>query len=500
MAYIGLDVGTGGCKACVIDTNGTILAYKYQEYTLTSPKPGYAEMDARMVWSAVKKVLYHVALEHKDIRALAIASFGEAVILLDKKDRVLDNSIYYSDVRGSEEVGDILSLYNRETVQELTGMPINPMYSANKLMWIKKHKRDLYDQAAKIMLFGDYIAYMLTGEAVVDFSLASRTMLLDIRQETWADGFADSLGLDAGRFSKLTRSGTPIAYLSAAVSAELGFENKVLLVAGGHDQPLAALGAGAVCAGDSVDGMGSSECITLVLNKEDISPRMYADNYCCEPFVMKDRYITLAFNSSSGTSLKWYRDSIERDRAAVFEKAGKNLFEVMDEECGRDPSPLLFLPHVLGSGTPYMDASMGGALLGIRMSSTKEQIYRAVLEGICFEMMFNIERLGSFGIALKDLVAVGGASKSSKLMQIKADIMNCEIKTLQSAESGTVGLGILCGYALGDYKDLETTAKHFAKTQKVYYPDRKSAAEYAEKFEQYKRIYPALQTIWKGNN
>jgi len=498
MAYIGLDVGTAGCKASVMDVNGIISAYKYQEYKLSASKPGYAEIDANLVWAAVKNVLQQIAIDHKDIRALAIASFGEAVVLLDKYDRVLDKSIFYSDIRGTDEVSDILSLFEREKVQELTGMPINPMYSANKLMWIKKHNRDTYDKAAKIMLFGDYIAYMLTGEAAIDFSLASRTMLLDIKKEIWAGEFADALGLDTSRFSRLVRSGTPIAYISPKVSADLGFENRVLLVAGGHDQPLAALGAGAVFAGDSVDGMGSSECITMVLNKDSISPQMYAHNFCCEPFVLKDRYITLAFNTSSGTSIKWYRDCIERERADAYEQTGKNLFADLDAECGDEPSPLLFLPHVLGSGTPYMDASMGGALFGIRMGTVKEQIYRAVLEGICFEMMQNIELLGDCGIDLKELTAVGGASKSCKLMQIKADIMNCEIKTLQSVESGTIGLGILCGYALGDYKDIESTAKLFAKTQKVYSPDSSSAKIYKNKLEQYKRIYPALQIIYKG--
>jgi len=260
MAFIGLDVGTAGCKASVMDISGRISDYRYQEYTLTSSKHGYAEIDANLVWAAVKNVLQQIAQDHKDISALAIASFGEAVVLLDKYDRVLDKSIFYSDIRGTEEVSDILSHFEREIVQELTGMPINPMYSANKLLWIKKHKRDTYDKAVKIMLFGDYIAYMLTGEAAVDFSLASRTMLLNIKKETWADEFADGLGLDTSRFSRLVRSGDPIAYISPKVSAELGFDNKVLLIAGGHDQPLAALGAGAVFAGDSVDFDLVSHC------------------------------------------------------------------------------------------------------------------------------------------------------------------------------------------------------------------------------------------------
>lgn len=495
MAYIGLDVGTSGCKASVVDENGAVLAQAYREYAPVSPQAGYIEVDARLVWRAVEAVLKEAA--RPDVKALAIASFGEAVILLSARDEVLSNSIYYSDIRGSEEVADILAAMEAERAQTITGTRANPMYSANKLLWIKKHQPALYDKARHIMLFGDYIGYRLTGERVIDYSLASRTMLLDIRRGAWSSELGAALGLDVSRFSKPVRTGTVIGTLTPSVAAELGLSPKLLVVAGGHDQVLAALGGGAVERGDMVDGMGSSECISLVLQGEDWTPRLAHYNFCCEPYVFENTYLTLAFNASSGTCTRWYRDCFEPERALSYAREGKNLYAALDAECPAAPTDLLFLPHVAGSGTPFMDSSMGGAVLGLRVATTRAEIYKAILEGMCFEMQFNAELLSECGLTLSEITAVGGGSKSATLMQLKADIMDRPIHTLCVNETGTLGLALLCAKAVGDIDDLGEAARRLAVREKSYRPDPASAALYARKMQRYRAVYPALKTIYQ---
>lgn len=494
MPYIGLDVGTSGCKASVVDQSGIILSFAHREYAPVSPQPGYMEVDARLVWNAVRAVLQEVA--RPDITALAIASFGEAVILLDEKDRVLSNSIYYSDIRGSEEVADILAAMDPKKAQSITGTSANPMYSANKLLWIKKHQPEIFKRAARTMLFGDYIGFMLTGERVVDFSLASRTMLFDIKRSCWAEELASALGLSVKGFSKPVRTGTPIGRLLPQVAVELGLP-RLLIVAGGHDQVLAALGGGAVMRGDSVDGMGSSECISLVIQGDDVTPKMADYNFCSEPYVFPDTYLTLAFNASSGTCIRWFRDCFEQHRAAQAAAYGKSIYQIMDSECPQGPTDLLFLPHVAGSGTPYLDSSLGGAALGLTVATTQAEVYKAVLEGICFEMQFNVELLCDCGLYLNDITAVGGGTRSDLLMQIKADVMNRDVHTLQVNETGTLGLALLCAYAQGDIPDLAAAARAAAAQAKTYTPDSKHAQIYAERMRQYRRIYPALQDIYQ---
>ena len=495
MRYIGLDVGTSGCKATVADKDGNIFSSAYREYAPTSPQPGYMEIDARIVMDAVMQVLREVA--SPEITALSIASFGEAVVMLDSQDRVLGPSIYYSDIRGSEEVADILAAMDQKRCRQITGMPANPMFSANKLLWIKKHQPDLFAATKRTLLFGDYVAYMLTGERMIDYSLASRTMLLDIRNNCWSEEVADALGLPTATFSKPVRMGTPIGKLLRQVASETGLNENVLVVAGGHDQPLAALGSGATEIGNSVDGMGSSECITLVMGKDDIVDRMADYSFCAEPYVFEDTYITLAFNASAGTAIRWFRDcfGVELDKQA--QASGESVYQLMDRECSPEPSEVLFLPYVAGSGTPYLDLEIGGSFIGLRMATTRSELYRSVLQGICYDMQMNVELLAECGISLNAITAAGGGTRSELLMQIKADVMNREIAVLETSEAGTLALALLCAKAMGEIDDLAAAARSAAKRSKVFVPDPKRAEIYASLMKRYRRIYPALRTIYE---
>ena len=495
MRYIGLDVGTSGCKATVADKTGHIFSSAYREYAPSSPQPGTMEIDARIVMDAVMQVLHEVA--SPEITALSIASFGEAVVMLDSQDRVLGPSIYYSDIRGSEEVADILAAMDQKRCRQITGMPANPMFSANKLLWIKKHQPDLFAATKRTLLFGDYVAYMLTGERMIDFSLASRTMLFDIRNNCWSEEVADVLGLPTGGFSKPVRMGTPIGTLLRPVARETGLNENVLVVAGGHDQALAALGSGATQIGESVDGMGSSECITLVLGKDDIVDRMADYSFCAEPYVFEDTYITLAFNASAGTAIRWFRNCFGTELDKQAQASGESVYRMMDRECSPEPSEILFLPYVAGSGTPYLDSEIGGAFMGLRMATTRSELYRSVLQGICFDMQMNVELLAECGISLHAITAAGGGTRSELLMQIKADVMDREIAVLETSEAGALALALLCAKAMEEIDDLAAAARNAAKRSKVFVPDPNRARAYAALMKRYRRAYPALQAIYE---
>jgi len=502
MYYIGLDVGTSGCKASVSDAGGNVIAYANRTYAILTPEPGYVEIDAAVVWERVKETLRELVITAKkhgvepgSIVALAVASFGEAVVLVDAKGDPIEPSLYYSDIRGTSETQDIADAADAVTIMNITGMPPNPMFSANKLLWIQKHRPGSLDRAKYLMLFGDFLAYKLTGERVIDYSLASRTMLFDINTYEWSFELARALGLPADRFSNPAQAGTPIGYVHKAAAEEIGLSDSMQVVVGGHDQALAALGSGVIQPGQAIDGMGSSECITTVIERGADAGRMAEYGFCYEPHVVADRFITLAFNASSGTATAWFKNRFYGDLARDAMASGKDFHNLVDSMVPAETTDVLFLPYVGGSGTPYMDSTTGGAFIGLSLATDTHSMYKAVLEGICFDMRYNLDLLESLGLAPGELRVVGGNTRSKALMQIKADIFNRDIHVLEDWEIGTVALAYLCASSRGEEGAiLDNVLKH-TEVRNVYTPNPKQVELYAKKMERFIKLYPAIKGV-----
>ncbi len=500
MTYIGLDIGTTGCKASVIDQNGVTLYSKYCEYNLIFPSKDWVEIDAGMVWQKVCLALSELAAGNKSMRfdAIAVGSFGESVVLLDKDDKVIGNSIFYTDSRGNEEIRQVLAGIEQTELQNITGMPVHSMYSINKLLWIRKHRPEQWAKAERIMLFADYIGYMLTGKAVIDYSLASRSMMFDIHDKTWSKKIFRVFGFNTEAFSRPDVSGTVVGTVLPRIAAQLSLNDDIKLVLGAHDQACAAVGAGALQAGDAVDSIGAAECITAVIDREKANTQLFRYNFCCEPHAVPGKYITLAFHSSAGAAIKWYRDTFEQERYKYFEQRNQDIYRILDEECGAEPSEVYFLPHLAGSGTPMLDSRSRGAFLGLTLGTAKNQIYKSILEGICFETKLNTQLLEECGIRIDRMVSVGGGARSKTLLSIKSHIMGLKVCTLEAAESGAMGLAILCAYAMEAYGSIEQAAAVMVKEKGTCYPDSGMQKKYGEKFQIYRRIYPALKNIHLG--
>jgi xylulokinase len=239
------------------------------------------------------------------------------------------------------------------------------------------------------------------------------------------------------------------------------------------------------------------ECITLVLGKDAIGERMAHYGFCTVPYLSDNLFVTFAFNASAGSAIRWFRDCFNAELAQRAQASGENVFQTMERECRKAPTEVLFLPYVAGSGTPYFDAEIGGAFIGLRMATTRNELYRAVLQGICYEMQMNVEMLMECGISLHAISAVGGGTNSELLMQIKADVMNRNIAVLETAEAGTLGLILLCAKAMGEIDDLASTARKIAKRSRTFIPNPKHVPIYASLMERYRRVYPALRMVYK---
>lgn len=497
MSLLGLDIGTSGCKATIIDVDGVVQSEAYQEYSLVSPQAGWQEIDPNEVWQAVRQVLFHALAGYRGnpVQAIGVSSFGEAAVSIGHDGQVLCNSMIYIDSRGQDEAEYLRSKLGDDKVLAITGTYVQPMYSICKILWLKRHRPEIYHKTWKYLLFADFILFRLGGRPATDYSLATRTMAFDIVKKQWSDEILDCAGIDRDKFAEPVQSGTPVGYLSKRLADEFGFSPGVLLVAGGHDQPCAALGAGVTRPGLAVDGLGTTECITPAFAEPILTPAMADNFFASVPHVLPGLFVTYAFTFTSGSLLKWYRDCFGQSIRQEAESLGINAYDLMISRATPKPAPVLILPHFAGAATPYMDNQAQGAIVGLTINTRPEDIIKGILEGITFEIMINVEQLAKAGVVIEELIAVGGLSRSPEFLQLKANMMGLPVTTLKVSEAGTLGVAILAGTACGLYASVDDAVSRLVRQQTTYEPNPALHAIYRERFLDYKRLYPAIKSL-----
>jgi len=279
------------------------------------------------------------------------------------------------------------------------------------------------------------------------------------------------------------------------VAKELGLPKETLVVTGGHDQPCGALGAGVIKPGITMDAIGTVECITPAFQKPVINRKMLSNRFCCYPHVVPNQYVTVAFNFTGGSLLRWYRDQFGEKEVEIAQKTGQDVYDSLVQKISKEPSSLFILPHFTTTGTPYFDHHSRGAILGLALATTKPEVTKAILEGISYEIRLNIELLAQSGISVQEIRAIGGGAKSDIWLQIKSDLFGRKILSLNVTEAASLGVALLAGWAVGEYKSLEEAVKQTVKIKKTFQPNLKNKRIYDQKFKIYRQIYPLLKDL-----
>jgi len=494
--FVGLDLGTSGTKAVVFNEEGKIIESSHKEHDMLFPQKGYIELNPEDIWQEVRHVLKNISSKIKyseRIKALSISSFGEAFVPITHKGEVLHNSILATDIRGEEEINILVEKLSEDKIVEITGLPISPTYSISKMLWLKNNRYDIYKKVWKFLLYQDFIFYKLCGKIISDYSLASRTMALDIGKRCWSEEILDVAGIDQDLLPKIDVAGSIVDKISQKVASDLGLPESLLLVLGGHDQPCCALGAGAISQGSAVDSMGTTECITLILEDRLKNNVIKEYGFPNEPFINKNSYNTMAYLHTAGVLLKWFMNTFAEMEKVTFLKDSKVIYSYFDEISPEPPSKLFILPYFAGTGTPHMDTGAKGAIIGLTLETKREDIYLAFLEGIAFDIQNNIKCLEQSGIILNKLYAVGGGSKAKKWLQMKSDISEKEISTLECNEAGALGAAILAAKAVCIFDNLKAAVKSMVKVKDTFYPDKKTREIYKEKFQQFGKLYQNIK-------
>ena len=495
MKIAGLDIGTTGCKLTVFDEQGAYLGKAYRDYPVRRQVGGH-EIDISTMMESVYAVIGEMAAQHPDIGGIGVTSFGETFVMTDEAGEPLHAAMLYTDPRGGEECRELCEKLGEKHIANITGLRPHEMYSISKMMWLKRHRPEVYGAARHIFLIEDYVVWHLTGVAQIDYSLATRTMAFDIHTLTWSEEIFEAAGIDLGLMGKPVPTGTAAGNISLAAALKTGLETSTKIVSVSHDQVSAAVGAGAFDASVAVDGAGTVECLTPIYDGVPNIDVMYNGYFSVVPYVVPNKYVAYAFSYTGGALIQWCVETFAKKEKELAEKQGISVNEYLERQYGKDePSGLLVLPHFAGAATPYMDTGSKGAILGLGTESTVADVYRACMEGVVYEMYLNMQALQGSGIRFEKLNATGGGARSKQWMQMKADVLNLPITALETADAGTVGSAMLTGVAIGIFKDLNEAAAHMVRETETYLPRADMHEKYMRIYERYEKLYRAVRPL-----
>jgi sugar (pentulose or hexulose) kinase len=493
---IGIDVGTTAVKAIAMDPDGAVSGGAFREYDVISGERGLAEQDSAAVWRHTKDVIGSVIAQCEDrrlIRAFSISVQGDAVIPVDRNLKPLHNAVLGMDYRSKKQSAFLAEKFGEKYLYQKTGMRPHPMNSAAKILWFIEERPHVARKTWKYMTYADYMISLLGAEEpVIDYTMASRTMLFSLEEEAWMGEILDAMGLDAAKLSRPAASGTAAGVLGGALMDEWGLTSPVTLVTGGHDQTCAAVGAGVIREHIAVDSCGTAEVIGAAFKRRPLKNVMFESFYPCYCHAVKGMHFTFSLNHTAGMLLKWYRDNFCAEE--VREAAGGNVYAVMEKKCSAGPSSVFVLPHFNGSGTPWCDLGSRGAFLGLTMSTGRHDITRGIMDSLAYELKINLGKLCEAGIAANELRAAGGGANSPLWLQIKADVTGCAVSTLRVREAASLGAAIL-GLLGAGFSTLEEAVKKAVHIDRTFTPNPGMAARYGEKFSIYQKIYGALREI-----
>lgn len=497
MSLLGIDVGITGCKAVAFDESGTVLAQAYREYPLYQPQPGWMELDPDEVWQAISEVIRQVTflVTQDPVTSLSVATHGESVVPLDRHGLPLRRFITAIDTRAEEQARWWEERLGRERLFRITGVPLHPMYTVNKLMWLRQHEPATFAAAHSFVCMQDFVFHRLGLPPTMDYSLATRTMAFDIGQLRWSGEILELAGLKPGLFSRLQPSGSVIDKIAAPAAEELGLGPAVVAVTGGHDQPSGALGCGAIGDGIAMDSTGTVECVGVASPQLVLDSQLMRNNLPTEPHTVPGMFMVLGYTTAGGALLRWYRDQFARAEVQEALDRGQDVYELILQEAVPEPSPVLILPHFVGSGTPWLDAASKGAILGLDLSTTRAQIVKGILDSVTYEIKISVDAMEAAGITVRELRAFGGGAKSPLWLQIKADVFGKRVLAMDVTEAPCLGVAILAGAATGVFDSIEAGLEQMVQVRRVFEPNTAMHERYMEKARLFAQVYPALASL-----
>lgn len=490
---IGLDLGTTSIKSILLESEtGEILASTSRPTPVFHPHPSWSEHDPNAIWQACVSCLRECAAGYQ-VQALAIASMAEAGLPVDAHGNPLYPIIAWYDRRSSSQAEKVERAVGRENLYTITGQRSSASFGLTKWLWLRENLPDIAPKTAAWLPLPAYILSRLCGHHVVDYSIASRALLLHQNSLTWSPTLLELAGLTENHLPTLAPAGTPVATLTAQAAQETGLSTDVLCVLGGHDHLCASFAAGGGLPGIVVDSTGTAEAVLLVTPGFLPNPVSASLGLACYAHVLPGKYVLKGGLKAAGSAIEWLARLLSSwsehpDYAALEAEAWPGV--------GKTPGPL-WLPHFLESGSPEADPISRAALIGAHLGHTRGDVFRGLLESLSFWLRENLERMQEIaGIPIEKVVLIGGTTRLELLCQLKADVLNRPIFLPEIPEASATGAALLAGIGCGLFRTPEDALAPIRDRGRVLEPNSIRAGWYDHLYRQaYTPLYRSLREI-----
>ena len=500
MAYLGIDVGTGGTRALVIDTQGNVVASASAEHQhFASPKPGWAEQDPRDWWqacgAAVRKALETSGIRNEDIACVGFSGQMHGAVLLDGADEVVRPALIWCDQRSEAQSVELEKLFGRDALIRLTCNPPLTNFTLTKFLWVRENEPQAWARVAHVMLPKDYVRFRLTGERAIDMADASGTLLLDVANRRWSKEVLAKTGVKESLLPALFESPEVCGKVSAAGADATGLRAGTPVVAGAGDQAAGAVGMGIARVGAVSATIGTSGVVFASTDRPAMDPAGRLHTFC---HAIPGRWHVMGVTQAAGLSLRWYRDNFGAASPGVQKKDGRDPYDVFAEEAAAAPAGsegALWAPYLMGERTPHLDPNARAALVGLTASHTRAHVIRAILEGVAFSLKDSFTIFEEMKIPVTSIRLGGGGARSPLWRQIQADVYGREVEIVAAEEGAAYGAAILAGRGAGAWSSVEQACDALVRVAKRIAPNTGDSGRLQGAYQRYRKIYQALREI-----
>ncbi len=495
MSVLGIDVGTGGTRAVLIDLRGRVISAATAEHApMSSRHIGWAEQSPDDWWraacQAIKECLAKSGTTAQEVSAIGLTGQMHGLVLLDAQDKVVRPALLWCDQRTEEECREITEQVGAQRLIELTANPALTGFTLPKIWWVRKHEPELWGRVRSLMLPKDYIRFQLTGGRAIDVADASGTLMFDVVHRRWSKPMLEISRIDEDLLPKVFESPEISGHVHEQGARLAGLRLGIPVVAGAGDQAAGAVGMGIVKPGAVSATIGTSGVVFAATSAPVLEPKGRIHTFC---HAIPNRWHVMGVTQGAGLSLRWFRDQF-----GAGKDNGRDPYERLVEEAAKTPpraDGLLWAPYLMGERTPHLDPNARGALVGITAQHTRAHVIRAILEGVAFSLRDTLTLFREIGVPIESIRLSGGGARSALWQQIQADIYGMPVELIEADEGAAYGAALLAGVGTGNWATVEAACETAVRVAKRVQPDEKTARLMDLQYVEYRKLYPALKAI-----